>query len=762
MGKRTEYLINLLSKENKPEKISLQSLAKRLLVGFFVLMLLLTGLSRAADTVTVAKVRISGTKTGVLTYEISGDGTIEAEGEKYLELYEGVRIEDIAARVGQTIKEGELLFTYDLGDLEEVGGRLRNTYTIAQLNLEKDKLSQETAEITKDGETAEISLRRAELDLQAAEKELELARNKVDEGILDRVQAAKDRYTTAREEKEAALENQKYTIRKLKVEVAKAEEPVEKYQKERQGLEDALKEYRLAVQGSGQKLPEPVPVDMKTSIDKAIDLNIRDGEYYKTLVMMDDSFRKFLNTLYSGTTSTSSNSDSATDTDAMSVAKVNIYKQYYGEKEYEKHGKAIKKAKDDLERAKEDYLLTFISTMETGAFLTSSQKAASMRAYQDLYDVLNELTSKDQKLNYALSSYGYALQNRNAADIDNTYRELFTLLYEEDEEKQKEIKTAQELLAAKQEELLAATSTWDRTVAKAERELEKAQEEYRLAAEADRQRQNQTYDYSTDTRAAESQLEAARRNAEDAAYAMKSAKEKDKQSQKAMYSREQINQRNIEIHELELKEKEEALNRVEELIRLEGKAVSPVSGILLKLDLVNGGRINGTEKVSISREDYCFRFKVPEKEAKHLSVGDEVKITLENSRKSIAASLDSIGSVDLQGASEITAALPGDQYGEGKAAAYTISKRSKQYQQTIPLQAVRMDANQVNYVLMIGERNTSLGNELIAQRVNVTILEKDYKTAAIEGPISPRDKIIIGSNKNIEEGDRVRIYEKNK
>jgi hypothetical protein len=257
-------------------------------------------------------------------------------------------------------------------------------------------------------------------------------------------------------------------------------------------------------------------------------------------------------------------------------------------------------------------------------------------------------------------------------------------------------------------------------------------------------------------------LEIARRNAEDAAYALMTAKENDKKALETNHSKEQINQKNTEIHVLERKEKEEALGRVEELISREGKVFAPVSGILLQLDLTVGVKVSGTEKVSLSREDYAFHFKVTEKEAKHLEIGDEVIITPNNSRKSITASLDGIGMVDSAGMLLITAVLPEGEYGEGNIASYTINKQSKQYQQTIPLQAVRIDSNQVNYVLVVTESNTSLGNELTAYRVNVTILDKDYRTAAVEAPIGPEDNIIISSNKNIEEGDRVRIYEENK
>ncbi len=758
MGKRTEYMISLLTKEYQPEKSSLQSLAKRLLIGFFVLMLVLTVLSRAADSVSVAKVRVSRIQSSVLNYEINGNGTIEAETEEYISLYEGGRIESIEGKPGQSVKEGDLLFTYDLQELETIAENLRNAYTIAQLNYQKDKLNQETQESTNQTEEAEIALRRAEFDLMLAQKDLDVAKDKIDEKISDRLQAAKEGYTVAKVTYEAALEDREYALKKGRLEVANAEEPVEKFNKARQGVELALREYRQVVQSSSQKLPEPVPEDMLKSINTAIDLNIRDGDYYKTLVMMDDSFRKFLNTLYSGTSETAVSSE----LDPLSKAKVNIYKQYYGEKEYEKHAKEIKKAKDDLERAKEDYLLTFISTIESGAILTSAQKAACMRAYQDLYDALDELTERDQKLNLALSTYGYAIQNKNEAEIEGSYQALFALLYEEDEDKRKEIKAAKELLTAKQEDLAKLISDWDRTVEKAERELNKAKEEYFAATEDNNQLLNQTYDYSVDTRSVESQLEAARRSAEDAANAVERARDNDAKAQAANQSKKQINQINLEIRELELKEKEKELGEVEELISLQGKVFAPISGILLRLELSAGGKVAGTEKVSISREDYGFYFKVTEKEVKYLAIGDEIIITPNNSRRGITANLDSIGMVDSQGMSEISAVLPEGEYGEGNAASYTINKRSKQYQQTIPLEAIRMDSNQVNYVLVVGESNTSLGNVLTAYRVNVNVLEKDYRTAAVEASISSKDNIIISSNKNIEEGDRVRIYEENK
>jgi hypothetical protein len=165
--------------------------------------------------------------------------------------------------------------------------------------------------------------------------------------------------------------------------------------------------------------------------------------------------------------------------------------------------------------------------------------------------------------------------------------------------------------------------------------------------------------------------------------------------------------------------------------------------------------------VSIAVEDYGFEAKVTKEEAKHLSAGDEISIKIGDSRESIAASIENIGLEDAEGMVEISAILPNGEYKEGSTAAFEVNKASEQYRQTIPIQALRTDGVGANYVLITSENNTILGNELIAARVNVTVLEKDYSTAAIEDSLTREAVLIVSSNKNIEEGDRVRVNESN-
>ena len=52
-----------------------------------------------------------------------------------------------------------------------------------------------------------------------------------------------------------------------------------------------------------------------------------------------------------------------------------------------------------------------------------------------------------------------------------------------------------------------------------------------------------------------------------------------------------------------------------------------------------------------------------------------------------------------------------------------------------------------------------MGEEDIAERVKVDVIDNNYLNAAINGEITEEEKIIIGSSRNIEENDRVRVDE---
>ena len=87
-----------------------------------------------------------------------------------------------------------------------------------------------------------------------------------------------------------------------------------------------------------------------------------------------------------------------------------------------------------------------------------------------------------------------------------------------------------------------------------------------------------------------------------------------------------------------------------------------------------------------------------------------------------------------------------------------ISSKSKKYTTCVPLTALRQGAGDSYYVLVVTEKETVLGEELIAKKIDLNIEKRDGEYAAVtEGALGKNDKIIVDSNKIINDGDRVRL-----
>lgn len=82
----------------------------------------------------------------------------------------------------------------------------------------------------------------------------------------------------------------------------------------------------------------------------------------------------------------------------------------------------------------------------------------------------------------------------------------------------------------------------------------------------------------------------------------------------------------------------------------------------------------------------------------------------------------------------------------------------KEYEQVIPLGALREDVNET-YCLVLAEEEQMLGTVQTAKKVPVTVIEKDAKSAAVISTLTLEDRVIVSSEKYVTEGDRVRLKE---
>lgn len=114
---------------------------KRFTVGFLIVMVIFTFLSRALDSVTIARVQTGYGKQGSVSYRITGEGTFEADRLSYRPLPEGMRVDTILARPGDVVQAGDTILTLQMEPLQEKREELAVALRQAELALEQERLS---------------------------------------------------------------------------------------------------------------------------------------------------------------------------------------------------------------------------------------------------------------------------------------------------------------------------------------------------------------------------------------------------------------------------------------------------------------------------------------------------------------------------------------------------------------------------------------------------------------------------------------------
>lgn len=103
---------------------------------FFVIILLLTFFSKSLYSWTLPKVKAEDVLSGTLTKEIVGEGIVEAKGR--IEYYSDVNaaVKDVKVSVGDAVKQGDIILTLDMEELEQ-------DIQLKQIELKELQLSRE-------------------------------------------------------------------------------------------------------------------------------------------------------------------------------------------------------------------------------------------------------------------------------------------------------------------------------------------------------------------------------------------------------------------------------------------------------------------------------------------------------------------------------------------------------------------------------------------------------------------------------------------
>ena len=156
--------------DNKP------SIWPRVLGYFLGAMLLLTFLSRAADSIMLPSVRCERSLPGSLSHTVLTSGVIEAQEQWPVMAEASIPVARINARAGQSVKAGDILLRYDMEKLQSALEEKQTELKKLKLQGELNSLEQQQS----DDEQQTGTLERVAIEQQLYRLEIDAAQQEVD------------------------------------------------------------------------------------------------------------------------------------------------------------------------------------------------------------------------------------------------------------------------------------------------------------------------------------------------------------------------------------------------------------------------------------------------------------------------------------------------------------------------------------------------------------------------------------------------------
>ena len=244
------------------------------------------------------------------------------------------------------------------------------------------------------------------------------------------------------------------------------------------------------------------------------------------------------------------------------------------------------------------------------------------------------------------------------------------------------------------------------------------------------------------------------------------------------------------------------LDVLEEYQAAEGRLCAEEDCVVLENSVADGTVTTGAEVIVTGSGEWLLRGSLDEDSRKRIREGGKASVSMDSGERAVDVEIRSVdtgegsgntgestsGNAGENGAAESGGAGSGSSgngnsgsggsgtdTGEGSAGVWyaqvpegtevsygdtftwKIQVPSEQnYSCKIPLTALREDS-QGNYCLIVSEESSALGTVRKAERVPVTVLEKNSEEVAVESVLEKTDQVIVGSEKYVEEGDQIRI-----
>lgn len=216
-----------------------------------------------------------------------------------------------------------------------------------------------------------------------------------------------------------------------------------------------------------------------------------------------------------------------------------------------------------------------------------------------------------------------------------------------------------------------------------------------------------------------------------------------------------------ELMQLDIEAKQREIARLQKATEEDGQLKAPSVGIIQEVRVAKGDMTTRGDLLIFvgDTSEYILEAELNKEEAEYLEIGDQVQVTLEGEAMPLENTVvENIAPVqgDTNGKKKVSIRMPKGE--PGMSATIKVTKESDKYRYILPIEALKED-NGSKYVLVAKQETTTLGEQIIAERVDVMVLDQNQSSVAVEGPLAAQDAVIIRSNKPISAGDRVRLVE---
>lgn len=449
--------------------------------------------------------------------------------------------------------------------------------------------------------------------------------------------------------------------------------------------------------------------------------------------------------------------------DAVSKAKENIKTAKKQTKKNEK--KTLEDLQNSVEEAKkayEDAVETQKSQVQQAKRALEDASKTPAADYSDSITQI-EINQKQRKIDSEQRKLD-ALALKKLEDPD-TYTSEWQDQYDYVQELKDDLAAAKLQQQAKKNEAAAqererkqtlsrAQEDYDETISKNEKLVRKAKELWQEAKQKLENYQNGEDEDSAD----DSLVEDARKTLEDA----KSQQTQQKKSAKrAIEDAGETNavDYSVEINNVSIAEKQRALALLQKTKEQEGKIVAQTDATVSKILLTAGDRTTETAAFLLAdlSEGARFTTEISKEDAKYVVVGDAV--TLKVNDKSYEDMTVLSTETNEDSSVRVTVYVPKKTISIGTHASMEIEQTSEKYATTLPLTAIHAEQSKY-FVYVLEKEDTVLGEETVARKVNVSIVEKNGEYAALsDGSLSEDDSVIVESDTMLANGEKVRLKE---